>query len=270
MPASVPRRGAESGQNQTLIGTPEFEQSSLLSMQNFIPVLQLAEESSPQVAPRDKLGGLPWGLRPEMWPLCRECGKSQSLLAQFVHDAVRLDLGRPGRMLNVFQCNHDPGMCSTWEGGSGANACFVVEPEDLIAGLTAQPADSPSIELEAYISDWERRDDDISPEELPDAPPMLPKHQPTTSTRLGGIPFWIQNPDEAPKGGWRFLGQLDSTYSFIRAPAMAHPEVRPDSENWEGRSHYAQGPNFGDGGIAYLFLRHEEPLSQGWFFWQCS
>jgi hypothetical protein len=248
-------------------------------MQNFIPVLQLPEESAPQAAPRDKLGGLPWGLRPEMWPICKECGKSQSLLAQFVHDSARLDLGRPGRMLNVFQCNHDPGMCATWEGGSGANACFVVEPEDLAPSLTAQPMDNPSIELEAYVIDWESRDDGISseeaaaffpPEELPDAPPIRPTHQPTTSTRLGGVPFWIQHPDEAPKGGWRFFGQLDSTYSFLQAPAKAHPEVRPDSENWEGRSHYAQGPNFGDGGIAYLFLRHEDPVPQGWFFWQCG
>lgn len=64
--------------------------------------------------------------------------------------------------------------------------------------------------------------------------------------------------------------KLDGTYSFIRAPAKAHPEVRPDSENWEGLSHYAQGPNFGDGGIAYLFLRHGETLPQSWFFWQCG
>ena len=247
-------------------------------MRYFVPILRLSEELPAQSSPQDKLGGLPWGLPPCLWPICQDCGKSQSLLAQFVHDPVHLDLGRSGRVLSVFQCNHDPGMCSTWEGGSGANACFVTEPEDLIAGLTPLPFDSPLVEREARIVEWLDRDDGITDaravhffSETEFSP--LPESEivkVTTSTKLGGVPFWIQSPDEAPQGGWRFIGQLDSTYSFLHAPAISVSGVVQDPEQWEGRSHYCQGPNFGDGGIAYLFLRNTPTGPEGWFFWQCS
>lgn len=230
-------------------------------MPYFVPVLRLSAELPPQSAPHDKLGGLPWGLPASLWPTCTDCGKSQSLLAQFVHDAARLDLGRAGRVLSVFQCNHDPGMCSTWEGGSGANACFVTEPEDMVHGLSPLPPDSPPIEREARIVEWRERDDVPAADGEPDV---------TTSTRLGGEPFWIQGPDEAPEGGWRFVGQLDSTYSFLVAPAAGAEGISADPEQWEGRSHYCEGPNFGDGGIAYLFLRDGSTTPRGWFFWQCG
>ena len=229
-------------------------------MPYFVPVLRLSSELPRQSAPQDKLGGLPWGLRPSLWPTCKECGKSQSLLAQFVHDSPRLDLGRAGRVLSVFQCNHDPGMCSTWEGGSGANACVVTQPEEMEPGLSSLPADSPQVEREARVVEWRERDDEF---------PETGTGGITTSTRLGGVPFWIQNPDEAPDG-WRFIGQLDSTYSFLSAPTVGAAGVTLDSEHWEGRSHYCEGPNFGDGGIAYLFLRNTPTAPEGWLFWQCG
>ena len=247
-------------------------------MRYFVPVLRLSGELPPQSLPQDKLGGLPWGLNPSRWPKCRDCGKSQSLLAQFVHDSTRLDLGRKGRVLSVFQCNHDPGMCSTWEGGSGANSCFVTEPEDLVAGLTPLPSDSPPIEIDARIVEWIERDDGLSEEQAVRFFSEVEFFQlaeseiikATTSTKLGGVPHWIQSPDEAPKDGWRFIGQLDSTCSFLLAPTISVPGVVEDPERWEGRSHYCHGPNFGGGGIAYLFLRATSTIPEGWFFWQCG
>ncbi len=247
-------------------------------MRYFVPFLRLRDELPPQSLPEDKLGGLPWGLAPALWPKCRECGKSQSLLAQLLHDPERLDLGARGRMLSVFQCNHDPGMCAAWEGGSGANACFVTEPEDLIPGLTPLPTDSPPLEREAVIVEWIPRDDGIAQDQvasffseaaffgLPDS--EIGKC--TWSTKLGSVPRWIQSPEEAPKGDWRFVGQLDSTYSLLRAPTIEDPGVVEDREKWEGRSHLCEGPNFGDGGIAYLFVRSTASTPEGWFFWQCG
>lgn len=94
--------------------------------------------------------------------------------------------------------------------------------------------------------------------------------KPTMSTKLGGVPHFIQSPDEAPKDGWCFVGQSDSTYSFLLAPTISVPGVVDDPAHWEGRSHYGRGPNFGDGGIAYLFLRDASPIPEGWFFWQCG
>jgi len=247
-------------------------------MRYFVPILRLSTELPPQSSPADKLGGIPWGIPERLWPVCRECGKSQSLLAQFVHHPTRLDLGKVGRVLSVFQCNHDPGMCATWEGGSGANACFVTEPECLLAGLTALPEDSPQVEIEARIVDWSERDDGVVEDiatkffssselyELPESEAV----KPTWSTRLGGVPRWVQSPDEAPGDGWRFIGQLDSTYSFHRAPSVQIAGLSEDPEHWEGRSHYCEGPNLGDGGIAYLFLRDGPTAPEGWFFWQCG
>ncbi len=247
-------------------------------MHYFVPILRLAEELPAQAALQDKLGGLPWGLRPSDWPKCRECGKSQSLLAQFVHDPARLDLGRAGRVLSVFQCNHDPGMCSTWEGGSGANACLVMEPESLIAGISPLPSDSPVVEREARAVEWLERDEGISAAQAArffswDDLRQLPESEirkATLSTKLGGVPSWIQSPDEAPKDGWRFIGQLNSFYSFLLPPSVNVSGVSEDKNHLEGRSHYCWGPNFGDCGIGYLFLRDMTAVPEGWFFAQCG
>ena len=248
-------------------------------MRYFTPILRIPTELPSQTSPEDKLGGLPWGLPPHLWPTCSDCGKSLSLLAQFIHHPIRLDLGRPGRVLNIFQCNHDSGSCSTWEGGSGANACFVIEPEQLISDLTPLPPDSPLLEREVRIVEWLERDDGLteveaakffSEDDFYDLPEDLTSKI-TTSTRLGGVPYWIQSPDEAPTDGWHFIGQLGSTYSFLTAPAVDMPGIEVDTEHWEGRSHYCDGPNFGDAGIAYLFLRNTSlGTPEGWFFWQCG
>ena len=92
-------------------------------MRCFVPDIRLAAELPEQTKLEEKFGGVPWGLDEELWPTCADCGKHQSLLAQLVHDDTRLNLGREGRVLLVFQCNHSPGMCETETGGSGANAC---------------------------------------------------------------------------------------------------------------------------------------------------
>src|SRR5262249_14777262 len=114
-------------------------------MRYFVPDICVAAEAPPETTAQDKLGGAPFGLRQDKWPRCRECGKSQSLLAQLTHDPARLELGRTGRVLFVFQCNHDPGMCDTWDAHSGANACIVVEPEELGPRLAELPDDRPIV-----------------------------------------------------------------------------------------------------------------------------
>ena len=245
-------------------------------MINHLPVLKLGELLGPQAEFEDKFGGLPFGLPPSMWPTCSACGKHQTLLAQLRHDAVRLDLGRDGRVLHVFQCNHDPGMCETWRGGSGANACFVVEPEDLTDDLTPWPETKPTIEREARIAGWRALDDgltDAQAELFFDADRLfsLPEEvfsRPPNSSRLGGVPLWIQSPDEAPGPPWAFIGQLDGSYSFLEAPSRPMDGVYEDPSHRDGRTHFAEGPNFGSG-IAYLFLDRSASPPRGWFFWQC-
>lgn len=247
-------------------------------MRYFVPDIFLSEELPPQSAPQDKLGGQPWGLKPDHWPTCRGCGKSQTLLAQFVHDSVRLDLGKIGRVLNVFQCAHAPGMCDSWRGGSGANACFVAEPDELTTQTTPLPSDSPPVEREVRIVKWQQRDDGISEDELQkffisddcETPPESLTEAIYAGTKLGGVPSFVQSPNQAPTGSWRFVGQLEYAYSFLTAPLGKHRKIWPDPKHRQGRSQYCDGPNFGDGGTAYIFVRDASPSPVGWFFWQCG
>jgi hypothetical protein len=247
-------------------------------MRYFRPILEPAELLSPQVAHEDKLGGLPFGLSPVRWPVCKDCGKPQSLLAQFAHHPERLDLGRTGRVLSVFQCNHDPGMCRTWEGGSGANACVITEPEESTGALTGAPSPDTATEREARIVGWQEQDDGLNADEAARffnadsyfELPRLKTELVPAGTRLGGVPHWVQSPDEAPSSPWQFVGQLDSTYSFLRPPRADVKGIYIDTEFWEDRTHYCEGPNFGDGGIAYLFVDRQAESPSAWFFWQCG
>jgi len=246
-------------------------------MRLFVPDIRISSELPPQTGPEDKLGGVPWGLEGQ-WPKCADCGKSMSLLAQFLHHPERLDLGRDGRMLHVFQCDHDPGMCRTWEGGSGANTCFVTEPEEMRGGISSFPADKPTVEREVRIVEWRVKEDAVPSADADaffaeDAYREIPEDllsKVTSSTRLGGVPYWIQSPDEAPGDGWHFVGQLDSGYSFVTPPKTHVEGVEVDQAAFEGRTHWAPGPNFGDGGVAYLFVRPGPSKPEGWFFWQCG
>jgi len=247
-------------------------------MRYFVPDIRLASELPRQRHLQEKLGGLPWGLPNRRWPMCTVCGRSQSLLAQFIHHPGRLDLSRDGRVLFVFQCNHDPGACTTWEGGSGANACLVLEPEDLVDALAANPSDRPKTEREARIVTWLERDDGISEADesafYSDSEYLkLPDELAARAvgvTRLGSVPTWIQSADEGPKDGFRFVGQLDSFYSFFVPPLSPNEEVYSTENRLAGRTHICQGPDFGDTGIGYIFLRTTSSSPEGWFFWQCG
>lgn len=227
---------------------------------------------------KEKLGGLPNGLPLDLWPNCKICGKSQSFLAQMEHHSDRLDLGRQGRVLFVFQCDHDPGMCESWDIDAGANACLVVNSEKLTHDTTALPDDNPPVENSVDIVGWLTKDDGISSdvhqaffsETSYDALDEKIHEKVTFGTRLGSVPAWIQSPDEAPKPDWQFLGQLDSTYSFLSPPSSQERWIWEDKGKHEGRTHYAQGPNFGDMGTAYLFGKNLNGEMQVKMFWQCS
>ena len=205
----------------------------------------------------EHFGGVPLGLAPDRWPHCADCGKSQSLLAQLKHHAERLDLGGEGRVLLVFQCGHDPGMCESWDQVAGANAAFVVAASELSQFPTPVPDDNPPLDPAIEIVDWIAHEDGIPESErasfMGDASLSAmtdeQRERPVAATRLGSVPVWIQNADEAP-AGWRFAGQLDST----------------DQVTYPGVS----APNFGDSGIAYLFLRDRpDDLPEARMFWQC-
>ena len=131
-------------------------------MKYFVPTVLVPEDIDPGFASVERLGGQPWGLAQHAWPICSYHRKPQSLLAQFAHHPDRLNLGGEGRMLFVFQCNNDPGMCDTWIAHSGCNACFVLLPHELIgtpadtACQAPEPADGAVV-----ITSWQEYDDGI-------------------------------------------------------------------------------------------------------------
>ena len=246
----------------------------------FRPDIELATVLGPQRAAEEKLGGLPWGLPLGQWPMCSSCHKPQTLLAEFHHVESRLDLGAAGRTLFVFHCANEPGMCDDWDQDSGGNAAFVVEASALDSGLT-QPRPGTPVYPEARILSWVELEDTI-PHHLVQSfftdklylslgESVIDRV--TMGTKLGSVPRWIQSSDESPPG-FRFVGQLDSSYSFYRSlpPGTAREGLQggPDTQAFEGRTWWADGPNFGDGGIGYLFLRETELLPEFKFFWQCG
>lgn len=227
-------------------------------MKYFVPNLELAKESKSQAAFQEKLGGLPFGLPVEMYPICKGCGNPMVLLAQFIHHKERLDLGKDGRILFVFQCNYQSlrTSCSVWESESGANSCFILEKEDLTSKFEKVPEGEVNLEKEFLISEWAKYDDGISFE---DSLAFFDEdkyyefdedifeqiiEKITENTRLGGVPYWVQYP-EVPVGSWKFIGQLDDLTGF----------------------------NFGDAGIGYIFIEkveNSEQLPKGKFLWQCG
>ena len=75
-------------------------------MKYYVPCFQSDSDSIDEKKLHNKIGGIPWGLPANKWPKCEECQKSQTLIAQFLHHPIVLNLGREGRCLYVFMCEH--------------------------------------------------------------------------------------------------------------------------------------------------------------------
>lgn len=266
-------------------------------MRLFRPMFELA---SPDAEPwaGDKFGGLPTGITQATWPACGDCGQLMSFIGQLGHDETRLDLGATDRVLMLWQCEHDPGMCETWSSESGANAAIVVSAEH--SGALA-PTSDVMIYPEAVVVGWLEEDDGV-PADLRAAYFDETLHialgdewwgRGGFETRLGGVPAWIQSADEAPGSPWQFIGQvadgqrLDGALqpgalpgAGVQRRAGGEITLEPpagtaieDVEQWivvDESGTYLPGPNFGDGGMAYVFLDRlvDPPAVQ--MFWQCG
>ena len=130
-------------------------------MKYFIPKLESSENLKVPFSFKEKLGGIPFGLIDEEYPFCKECGIPMSLLSQFEHNSERLNLGREGRAMFVFQCNNEK-ICEAWDAESGANSCFIAEPENLTGEFTKLPEKEFYLEKEKIITNWVQSDDGIS------------------------------------------------------------------------------------------------------------
>jgi hypothetical protein len=266
-------------------------------MRYFDPRCELGSRLPAQVSAEDKLGGLPFGIDPGEWPRCGDCGEPLSLIGQFVHDDVRLDLGGAGRTLTVWQCERDPGMCDTWAWESTASQAIV---SDLVGGRVAEPLTPETpVHPEARVVAWDERDDGVPADAYgayfdDDRWMQLTEEQMSAGgmgTRIGGVPVWIQGAGEAPSPPWTFAVQIADGTQMASAPPTAaetglgvqrktadgwvhdHPPGVPKDQipSWivvDDSGWYLGGPNLGGGGSAYVFLdRSTDPPAAG-IFWQ--
>lgn len=266
-------------------------------MRLFRPTFELtAPDARPWTG--DKIGGLPTGIAPSVWPSCRDCGEQLSFIGQFGHDEVRLDLGAAGRVLLLWQCEHDPGMCDTWALESGANAAFVVTPEHGdIVGAGPGTVVHPEIAAVGWVEEDDGVPADLWPAYFNDAQLLALGaawwDRGGSDTRLGGVPAWIQSADEAPGSPWQFVGQVSGAQRIDgglvpgalpgagiqrRVDGAVSLEPPPGTEmvnveQWivvDETGTYLPGPNFGDGGLAYVFLDRTVDPPAASMFWQCG
>ncbi len=278
-------------------------------MRYFVPELALGVLLPEETELVEKFGGLPYGLPPDKWPVCGECGLPLSHLFTLKHDAERLDLGKNGRVLMAFMCNHDPGICGTWDMDSGANSVLILEESERGSGWTYAPEPSGAqTETEAFVAAW-RQAEDVVPEaeattfsDVQLKGDLLGESWSTlyNTTKLGSLPAWVQFPEGPPVPPFRFAGQFDSSLFFHGLPPSAMqafcPVYRWDEvtkqrheekprEGWvpppggpsalyvsDDNTYRCDGPNYGGGGMAYLFLTtpSQDEMPQGKFLWQCT
>jgi hypothetical protein len=191
-------------------------------MKYYVPVTALGAFLPEQDGLVDKFGGLPWGLPQERWPLCSKCGKPTTLLAQLCHHPVRLNLGKEGRVLFVFQCNHDHSICNFDElEPVPKNTAFILEESELMTGLTEPPA-FVEAEAEVRVIEWMEAEEQIAEEDHPkffdpeeyEEMDIDDITQVEPGPKLGGLPFWWHFAWSVPEG-FQFAGQLSDSYQFI-------------------------------------------------------
>jgi hypothetical protein len=266
-------------------------------MRFHLPTFEYRPRLGPQTVALDKVGGLPFGLDPAAWPRCADCGKAMSHIAQFVHDEHRLDLGDPRRVLTLWQCEHDPGMCETWSATSGANRATVLTVDEESAHLAPLPDEETTVFVEARVVAWSEGDDGVTQDQLPMFFDEARSREldrawwaaERFTTRLGAVPTFIQSADESPARPWRFIGQLsggerisgpvptaiatgygiqravDGGWEMERPPGEPKGWIVVDESGW-----YLPGANFGDGGMAYVFLDQTSDPPAASMFWQCG
>jgi hypothetical protein len=233
-------------------------------MRYFVPILRLGATLPPQNQLVDKLGGTPWGLPRERWPICESCGRPEALLAQIRHHHERIDLGRSGRVLFVFQCEE-------LDGCAGQSACLVLEGAEVLTSPT-EPADPDATVLpEARVVAWKAKNDHVPPRYrrhfydetlFADLPQLVA--QPFCGTKLGGVPRWCDGPQALP-APWRFVLQLDR-FHVVRTEVHDSRGTRrgPTPPELPGR-HFqvCTWARFGEAGRGYVFVDTSSAVPRG-------
>jgi hypothetical protein len=172
------------------------------------------------------------------WPLCKTCGGAMQYLG-------RLRIPDKPKVVLLFMCQNDPGMCDDYEADAGGNCAIVVGTNNLVEvrapseGVTVRDTEYGAREVESEIENYDS---------ARKAWGEKGGRQRDVLGQIFGKPSWIQG-DETPscktcQKPMRFLAQLETG-----------PEFNTEM-------------NFGGAGCAYVFdcacAQHSAK-----FLWQC-
>ena len=189
--------------------------------------LLLHDPVPPEDEPETRFGGRPLApaREPFEWPVCRTCEGNMQFLGQ-----LRLPDDAGDRLLLLFQCQNDPGLCDDWDAESGGNRVVNIGVEGLaVVDFPDSGEVSRNTMYGARVEEHEAGDYDEA------RAAWTEDHEGRGREVLGqlfGTPAWIQG-DQTPEcdecgAPMRFVAQLEEG-----------PEIRTSM-------------NFG-GGAAYVF-----------------
>ncbi|MBB5958283.1 hypothetical protein FHS29_004891 [Saccharothrix tamanrassetensis] len=201
-----------------------------------------------------RTGGLPLLPADVEWPRCAACKGNMQFLARIQQDGTFVDEhGEPTgdrRVVQVFMCENDPGMCETWEAHSGANAVIVLPPDP----APVRQAPPEGVTTLAEVSSVRLFETDVEPTEEFSHPYEAAREA------------WAEDPG---KRGRDVLGQLGGSPSWLQSHrALGCREcaapLRFVAQLEEGHDSGTTA-NYG-GGSAYVHIcpTHD----QGAFLWQ--
>lgn len=189
-----------------------------------------------------RIGGVPNAPPNFNWPMCRTCKGPLQFLAQIPLDERCGYVGSP-RVLLLFQCQNEPGMCDEWDAELGGNHAAIVPPSK---GTYSSVPDGPTTLDSVSPVEFTPYDDSVAHETPDDNYCQLFDSDPLVMGKFGGTPLWIQG-DETP------TCKCGSMMKFV--------------VQLEDRG--GGGINFGDNGTGYGFVC-DSCIDSAKFLWQCS
>lgn len=191
------------------------------------------------------VGGAPLAPAGTKWPTCRACGGPMQFLSQLHLSPAGLSAqALRDKVLLLFQCQNNPGLCDEWAANGGGNAALLVSS---LARQSLKAPSGPTLLRRESRFRLVQYDDSASRESPDDAYcASVDAKDSKTLGKVGGRPLWMQG-DETPQckcgAKMRFVVQL---------------EARGGG-----------GINFGDAGAGYAFVC-ESCAESAKFLWQSA
>lgn len=186
-------------------------------------------------------GGLPSAPAGQVpWPVCKSCKSHMQFLGQ-----IRVSSTSGDRLLLLFMCQAQPGLCDEWDANAGGNAVLVCHVQNL--ALMSAPDSGEFVRATRYGATTVAVDAASYDDARNHWVSKTGQGMRQVLGQFGGQPSWMQA-DETPP-----CGQCSERMAFV-----AQLEEGPD---------HRTAMNFG-GGCAYVF-QCERCATSAKLLWQC-